>query len=65
MMVVADVDDVFVPVPVDEILIHPYHEDSRQCLLDLLDQLLALHSHNQAPASTFGAAVHVAVEAMV
>ncbi|KAI8360900.1 Sec23/Sec24 trunk domain-containing protein [Choanephora cucurbitarum] len=61
MMVVSDLQDVFVPMSegffVDSI-------ESRQTIEGLLDQLLSLHQHTIIPQAAFGAAAQAALQAM-
>ncbi|CEP03242.1 unnamed protein product (mitochondrion) [Plasmodiophora brassicae] len=64
MMVIAGVEDVFVPIPFDRILVH-VNDAEQFALLDmLLSKLSDLHSSNQSTCTAFGAAIQVAVEAL-
>jgi hypothetical protein len=42
MMVISDINDVFVPIPVDKILIHPYDAQQKLLMEKLLIKMYVL-----------------------
>ncbi|CAO0790622.1 unnamed protein product [Mucor circinelloides] len=64
MMVVSDIDDVFVPMSAHDMFVDP--TESRATIENLLDQLLALfhNEHNVMPHAVFASAVQAAALAL-
>jgi protein transport protein SEC24 len=62
MMVIADLDDLFIPIP-DELLVNL--SDSREVIDALLDSLPSLHQNAQSSETALGPAIRVAFKLMV
>lgn len=62
MMVVADLDDLFIPIP-DELLVNL--SDSREIVEMLLETLPAIHHSACSAETVLGSAIRVAFKLMV
>lgn len=62
MMVVADLDELFIPIP-DELLVNL--SDSREVIETLLDTLPAIHQNARTAETALGPAIRVAFKLMV
>lgn len=62
MMVIADLDELFIPIP-DELLVNL--SDSREIVETLLDSLPAIHQNARSAETAMGPAIRVAFKLMV
>lgn len=62
MMVIADLDELFIPIP-DELLVNL--SDSREIIETLLDSLPTIHQHARSAETAMGPAIRVAFKLMV
>jgi protein transport protein SEC24 len=62
MMVVADLDELFIPIP-DELLVNL--SDSREVVEMLLETLPAIHQNSRSAETALGPAIRVAFKLMV
>ncbi|TMW66412.1 hypothetical protein Poli38472_004177 [Pythium oligandrum] len=61
MMVIADLDELFIPIP-DELLVNL--SDSREIIESLLDSLPAIHQNSRSSETALGPAIRVAFKLM-
>lgn len=61
-MVIADLDELFIPIP-DELLVNL--SDSREIIETLLDSLPAIHQNARSAETAMGPAIRVAFKLMV
>lgn len=62
MMVIADLDELFIPIP-DELLVNL--SDSREIIETLLDSLPTIHQNARSAETAMGPAIRVAFKLMV